>query len=124
MILSFSVSLKWQTTTGETIMESLADRIELLLNNLNMSQKDLAQATGITESSVSHYAKGDRIPRGSNLTKIAEALKTSPDFLLGFNATDKRQDDFSKLQVLIARNAATMTKAEKAKIIDLLLSEE
>ena len=49
--------------------------VELLKQN-NMTQKELSKATGITESAISRYVKGDRLPRGVNLIKLAQALSS------------------------------------------------
>lgn len=74
-------------------MESnMANRISNLLTQKGMTQKELAQKSGITESAISHYIKGDRVPRGVNLVKIANALGTSTDFLLNLGDDDKGND--------------------------------
>ena len=102
--------------------KELTSRISGLLSRLNMSQKDLALVTGITESAISHYVKGDRIPRGVNLIKIAKALDTTTDYLLG-HAEDDRERDLREAKTLIARNASRMTKEEKMELVGILLSE-
>ena len=48
-----------------------------------MSQKALADATNLSEGAVSHYLKGDRIPKGAILLNIANALGTTVDYLTG-----------------------------------------
>ena len=53
-----------------------------LLRERGMTQKDLADITGLTQSAVSHYIKGDRMPRGDSLFRIAEALHISVDELI------------------------------------------
>lgn len=102
--------------------KEITNRIRGLLSRLNMSQKELSLATGITESAISHYVKGDRVPRGVNLIKIAKALDTTVDYLLG-NAEDDREKDLKEAKTLIARNASRMTKEEKMELVSILLSE-
>ena len=102
--------------------KEITNRITGLLSRLNMSQKDLSLATGITESAISHYVKGDRVPRGVNLIKIAKALDTTTDYLLG-NAEDEREKELKEAKTLIARNASRMTKEEKMELVSILLSE-
>ena len=70
-----------------------------------MTQKELAQATNITESAISHYLKGDRTPRGVNLIKIAEALGTTTDYLLEHDSLQDSANDMEVVKTLIARNA-------------------
>lgn len=100
----------------------ITKRISGLLSRRNMNQKELSMATGITESSISHYVKGDRIPRGVNLLKIAKALNTSTDYLLG-NEDSDLEKDLQVVKTLIARNASQMTKDEKMELMSVLLSE-
>ena len=82
-----------------------------------MTQKQLAEATGITESAISRYVKGDRIPRGVNLIKIAQALKTTPESLI-----DEETNDIETIKALIARNAGNLNDNEKIEIISILMN--
>ena len=52
-------------------MDNAGIRIRALLKEKNMTQKQLAKLTGVTESALSHYVKGDRIPSGDALANIA-----------------------------------------------------
>ena len=88
--------------------------IELLKQN-NMTQKELSEATGITESAISRYVKGDRLPRGVNLIKLAQALKTTPESII-----DEETNDIETIKAIIARNAGKLTDNEKIEIITLL----
>ena len=101
---------------------NVTKRLVELLSRHKMSQKDLSVATGITESAISHYVKGDRVPRGVNLIKIAKALNTTTDYLLGGGDDDKKSD-LEVAKTLIARNAAQMTKEEKMELLSILLNE-
>lgn len=49
-------------------------KLKEILKNKNISQKDLAVASGLTESAISHYVKGDREPKYKNMVAIAKAL--------------------------------------------------
>lgn len=103
---------------------NLTSRISDLLSQNEMTQKELAQKAGITESAISHYIKGDRVPRGVNLVKIANALGTSTDFLLDQGESSSRKDDLEVAKTLIARNATQMTKSEKMEFMSILLNGE
>lgn len=103
---------------------SIANRINDLLIQKHMSQKELAQQAGITESAISHYLKGDRVPRGVNLMRIARALDTSTDFLLFSDQSSNRDEDLKVVKTLIARNAPQMTKQEKLELMNILLGED
>ena len=90
-----------------------------LLKEKNITQKELAELTGMTESAISHYVKGDRVPRGVNLLKIAQVLGVSADYLFGNDGTGQN-NDFKIVKALIARNANNLTTEEKMEIISLL----
>ena len=86
------------SNTGKVILEQL--------KKLSMSQKELAEATGLTESA-----------RGINLMKIANALSITVDQLL---ADDNTKDDINVVKNLIARNASKMSDKDRLELINLL----
>ena len=49
----------------------------------NMSQVELARASGIPASSIAHFESGTRKPSFDNLRKIATALNVTTDYLIG-----------------------------------------
>ena len=58
------------------------DRLVRLMDQRGLSQSRLAQEVGVSSSMVGKLARGEA--RGStHLFKIAKALKTSPDYLIG-----------------------------------------
>lgn len=104
-------------------MTNMGDRIKELLDKKKMNQKQLAALAGCTEAAISHYIKGDRIPRSSVLTKIAIALDTTSDYLSEGIPTDAKEElGFAKK--LIARNVTQMTKTEKKEIINILMGDD
>ena len=48
-----------------------------------ISQKELAISMGVAQPTVSNWENGGRAPMGKNLSKLAELLGCSTDFLLG-----------------------------------------
>ncbi|MCR5309803.1 MAG: helix-turn-helix domain-containing protein [Lachnospiraceae bacterium] len=96
------------------------NRIRDLLREKGISQKQLAELTGVTESAVSHYISGDRVPRGNNLIKIAEALGTTVDVILGRSENNDKATDLDYARILLARNASEMTDEERISFIKLL----
>lgn len=109
---------------GENQMnKKTAKRITELLNERAMTQKQLSIAADVTESAISHYLHGDRVPRGVNLMKIAKALGTTTDYLLG-EEDNEMQEDFKTVKTLIARNAGSMTKAEKMELVGILMGDD
>ena len=52
--------------------ETLGGRISELLDKNGMTQRELADAVGVTEVSMSRYIKGDRVPKGPIIANIAQ----------------------------------------------------
>ena len=102
--------------------KEFGDRLAELLKSRKMTQKKLAEKAGVTEAAMSHYIKGDRVPRASVLARIAENLGTTSEYLMTGN-TDGAEEVGQAVR-LIARNAAHMSKEEKMKIIGILMGKE
>src|SRR5690606_10858354 len=49
----------------------------------NLNQAELAKASGLQASAISHFETGSRKPSFDNLRKLADALSVTTDFLLG-----------------------------------------
>lgn len=54
-----------------------------MLEKLNLTQADLAKATGIRASSISDYLSGKYDPKQDKIYLIAKALNVSPAWLMG-----------------------------------------
>lgn len=61
----------------------LIKRIKKMLEKLNLTQADLAKATGIRASSISDYLSGKYDPKQDKIYLIAKALNVSPAWLMG-----------------------------------------
>lgn len=62
---------------------NLGTKINDLLKQNGMTEKELAAKTGITEKFMSSIISGKRTPLGPTVANIANALHTTPDYLLG-----------------------------------------
>lgn len=58
---------------------------ERLKESLKMTETALSKATGITETSISLYLKGERTPSVQALIRISKTLNVSIDYLLGLS---------------------------------------
>lgn len=57
--------------------------LKLLRNEKNMSQQELADALGISKSSINMYERGERQPNFEVLESIADYFNVDIDYLLG-----------------------------------------
>lgn len=106
-----------------TEKNTFGQRLEEMLKSRHMAQKELAERAGITEAAVSHYIKGDRIPRSAVLSRIADALGTSSDYLME-GTPQSYVEEIGYAKRLIARNVDQMTVAEKKEILSILLGDQ
>lgn len=98
--------------------KEMKNKISDLLKQKNMTQKELSLQTGISEAAICHYIKGDRVPRGVNLVKIARALNVPATVILD------NEYNFEEIRLLIARNAQNMTIIQKFELIKILVEKE
>lgn len=109
---------------SEKPIESI--RVELLLSERGMSQKALAKATNLTEGAVSHYLKGDRVPKGAILLSIANALDTTVDYLSGKSNEMHSNNAAAEIEqafTLIARNAKELTDEERTRFAKIIFGQ-
>lgn len=83
-------------------MNDFRRKVVALLNKNNMTQRELADRVGITEASLSRYIRGNRIPKGTVISNIANALHTTTDYLLGSEA--KENEPYSIDQNIILKS--------------------
>ena len=100
--------------------EETGHKIRTLLKNSGMSQRELAERVGATESAVSKYISGERTPRAEVLANIATALGTTVEYLLGM--TEGLETPFGTIYDLCARHAPQMTMKERNKLVALIAS--
>lgn len=97
-------------------MTVFSTRLAKLMELNELSQKELASLTGVTESAMSYYLKGERTPRSDVLTRIAKSLNTTTDYLLGATSNyypNTNQEELQYLQRNLCKlDAKQLKKAE------------
>lgn len=75
------------------LQRKVAERIRDAMRSRSISQNELASATGLSQTSLSHFMCARRLPRGDNLVLLADALLVSVDYLLGrVDSMDQRSE--------------------------------
>jgi len=103
--------------------EVFKERFAELIQLRGYSQKEIAQRTHLTESAISHYLKGDRVPKGAILLNIANTLGTTTDYLQGKTDDSKpagEQEELDRAFQIIARNAKDMSMEDRDRFIRIL----
>ena len=93
-------------------------KLTLRLNQLCMTQRELAKEIKMTEATVSRYISGERRPSDEVLRRIAEALEV--DITYFQDEPNSKVEDIALIQRLIARNEKSLTPEEKLTIIRML----
>lgn len=76
-------------------MNTFIKRLRKILEDKNMTQRELARLAGVTEVTVSRYLNGERKPRVEIVNKIADVLNVPTDYLLGRSETLKKPSNMS-----------------------------
>ena len=63
-------------------MSTYSERIKELRKRKKMTQIELSEVTGISRTTLFRYEKGETKISTDNLTKLAEALDTTPEYIL------------------------------------------
>jgi transcriptional regulator with XRE-family HTH domain len=71
-------------------VETFTQRLNSTMEELCITQADLARATGISKQQISQYARGDFTARSKRLFALAKALNVSERWLAGYDAPKER----------------------------------
>ncbi|MCJ8519717.1 helix-turn-helix domain-containing protein [Pseudorhizobium tarimense] len=90
-------------------MEILSKQLQGRAKQLGISNAEAARRVGLDERRYAHYASGRREPDLATLVRIAAALGTTPNWLLGINAAPNEDPQVSALLDRFANAASGMT---------------
>lgn len=71
-------------------MSVFSDRVSQLMQDKGYSNGMMAVKTGLTESEISRYRNGHRMPKAENLLLMAYALDVEPEWLMGQEKESKK----------------------------------
>lgn len=69
--------------------ELTAKRLQLAINNANISAQELANKSGVAKASISQYVNGSHKPSNISSGKMASVLDVNPLWLMGFDVPMK-----------------------------------
>ena len=98
---------------------AIAQRLKELRESRSLSQSDLAELTGIPQSTLSHYERGVEVS-ATNLIKLAFTFQVTSDYLLGI------ENDESLVDVAISHSERRLIDAvrrgDKLKAITMIVT--
>ncbi|PWB13374.1 peptidase S24 [Acinetobacter sp. AM] len=76
-------------------METLGTRLKELRKNKKITQQQIADAIGVSKTSVIYWEKDDNLPKHESLMALAKVLSVSPAYLLNGDTNDKSDSNVS-----------------------------
>lgn len=83
------------------VMSDFASRLKQLRTQRNLSQTELAKQVGVHYNHIGRYERGQSKPTAQTLTRLAEALSVSTDFLMEGNANEAAKATFQDRELLM-----------------------
>lgn len=103
---------------------SLGTRIAARRTSLDMSQEYLAVLVGSTQRQISKYEKGINQPTAEVLSRLADALQTTTDYLLGRTEIIDRplrgQGDLTEFERQAILALREKTPDQQRRILDII----
>lgn len=114
-----------QKKGGNNIKNSIfSERLKSSRKDNGLSQKDLAIKTGVSQVVISSYETNNSEPKICHLSKLAEVLNVSCDYLLGITLEHDKNDNSElkeNIRILISR--LEMMYREFQNILDMKFKE-
>ena len=76
-------------------METLGTRLKALRKTKKVTQQQLADAIGVSKTSVIYWEKDDNIPKHESLMALSKVLSVTPDFLLSGKSAGSTETNIS-----------------------------
>lgn len=105
-------------------MSLFTERLKKLMNENNVSQKDLAIKSKISEASISRYLNGTLEPRIDILVNISKVFGVKTSYLLGEDYIEDNLTPIEQVCTVVTRNKNKLNAEEKAKIVQVLFGEK
>ncbi len=85
----------------------VGDRIRMMRRSHDLSQDELAELASLNRVTVAKYESGKVEPGAKALSRLADALETSVDALLGREADDQvEEDEVMQIRELLRRDSS------------------
>lgn len=101
---------------------NMGEKIHQLRKQAGLTQKELAEKVGVSDTAIMRYEKNQRIPRKETLNKLAAVLNTTPSDLMGFMDEWERlynSDGRLALESELLSKIADLYGADAAKLLEL-----
>lgn len=98
-----------------------SNRLKELRESKGLSQKDLAQAFGLSQSTVGNWESGSREPNFKTIKELADFFDVSTDFLLGIANEPKSLDEqLEGINFALWGEVQDLTDGQKRDVINFV----
>jgi len=108
---------------SEEDSKGMAQRLKQLRMQKGFSQKEFARVVKLAYAQYNRYERGDNIPNAETLTKLADALNISVDYLLEGEEKDAAFANFEDKDLLQLFSEIEKLKTEDKKYIKKVLGD-
>ncbi len=109
------------TTNNEQFLLDMGNRIKQKREDLNLSQDELAKKTGYTSrSSINKIEKGLVDLTQSKIQIIADALETTPTYLMGWDDNDEPPITMDDFTYAMYQQSGELTEEQKRAILHMV----
>jgi|SRR5581483_3878813 len=98
-------------------MDQFASRLRQRAKELGISHAEVARRSGLGERRYGHYVSGRREPNLATLVRIARALQTTPNALLGVDARKSEASRKALLRDRLNFAASTLRESDLEAVI-------
>lgn len=97
------------------------DRLKQLRTDKKISQNELATNIGVHVTNISRYERGENKPTTEVLTKLANALDTTTDYLMSGSTDDVATSNLSDKELLSLFKKVSSLSTDRQKVIKELI---
>ena len=105
-------------------MTTVAERLQFLLESRDMKQTELADRIGISKQSLYKYLHCKCEPRSEVIAKMAAALSTSADFIVGLTADPTPRQRDPETEQRMEKQTELTAKVQKLTPVNRIRLEE
>jgi len=95
----------------------LHERLKQLRKEKKLSQQELAKLSNVHYTNIGRYERGDAKPSIEVLSRIANALEVSPDYLLNGTLEEKAADTISDSELLVQFKRVEQLPDDKKRLV-------
>lgn len=100
----------------------IGGRIKERRKALQLNQQQLSELAEISQTQISRYEIGENEPTAEVIAQLAEALKTSADYLIGITDDPSPKRQIDNLTTFEAEIIAAMRRGDKAEAARIILN--